>query len=59
MGDNLAVELAQHSHTNVLRYLCGSMLPEETVRYRYPIPRGPFFELLAIDDHISLQQKFR
>ena len=40
MGDNLAVEIAQQAHCNVLRYLCGAMVPGETLRYRHPIPRG-------------------
>ena len=56
MGDNLAVEIAQAAHQELLREHCGSMLPHETLRYRHPVPRGPFVELLAIDDHISLQK---
>ena len=56
MGDGLAVEIAQQSHCNVLRYLCGSMIKEECLRYRFSIPRGDFVELLAIDDHIGIQR---
>ena len=56
MGDNLAVEVAQQAHTNVLRQLCGSMVPTEVLRYRCPIPRTDFVELLAIDDHIGIQR---
>ena len=56
MGDNLAVEIAQQAHTNVLRQLCGSMLQSEVLKYRSPIPRSDFFELLAIDDHIGIQR---
>ena len=56
MGDNLAVEIAQEAHTNVLRQLCGSMIPSEVLRYRCPIPRTDFVELLAIDDHIGIQR---
>ena len=56
MGDNLAVEVAQQAHTNVLRQLCGSMVPTEVLRYRCPIPRTEFVELLAIDDHIGIQR---
>lgn len=56
MGDNLAVEVAQQAHCNVLRSLCGGMVPEETLRYRHPVPRSDFVELLAIDDHIGLQK---
>ena len=55
MGDSLAVELAQESHRNVLRRFCGSMLPHETLRYRKPVPRSDFIELLAIDDHVGIQ----
>lgn len=56
MGDNLAVEIAQSAHTNVLRQLAGSMLFHETLRYRHPCPRTDFVELLAIDDHIGIQK---
>ena len=56
MGDSLAVEIAQQSHTNVLKKLCGAMLDSETLKYRHPVPRGDFVELLAIDDHIGLQK---
>ena len=56
MGDSLAVEVAQQAHCNVLKRLCGSMLNSETLRYRQPVPRGKFVELLAIDDHIGLQK---
>ena len=56
MGDALAVEIAQQSHVNVLRKLAHCMRPHECLLYRQPIPRGPFFELLTIDDHIGLQK---
>ena len=56
MGDGLAVEIAQQSHCNVLKYLCGSMVKGECLRYRFPVPRGDFIELLAIDDHIGIQR---
>ena len=56
MGDSLAVEAAQQAHTGVLHRLCGSMLNHEVLRYRYPLPRTPFIELLAIDDHVGLQK---
>lgn len=56
MGDALAVEIAQQSHMNLLRTLAGSMRPDEALQYRLPCPRGPFFELLTIDDHIGLQR---
>lgn len=56
MGDSLAVEIAQQSHTRVLQTLCGSMLKHESLRYRHPVPRGDFVELLAIDDHVGIQK---
>ena len=56
MGDSLAVEVAQQSHGNVLRKMCGAMKPHEVLRYRAPCPRSDFVELLAIDDHVGLQR---
>lgn len=56
MGDSLAVEIAQQSHGNVLRVCVGSMDPSEVLRYRWPVPRGSFVELLAIDDHVGIQR---
>lgn len=56
MGDALAVEIAQQSHFNLLRTLAGSMKGDEVLQYRLPCPRGPFYELLTIDDHIGLQR---
>ncbi len=55
MGDSLAVEIAQQAHHQVLFQLAGAMRDDERVCYRRCFPRGPFFELLAIDDHIGLQ----
>ena len=54
MCDNLAVELAQQSHVEVLR-CAGCMLPSQVVSFRRPFPRGTFCELLCIDDHLSVQ----
>lgn len=56
MGDSLAVEIAQQSHGNVLRKMCGAMKSNEVLRYRAPCPRTNFVELLAIDDHVGLQK---
>ena len=56
MGDSLAVEIAQQSHCRVLQRLCGSMLRHESLRYRSPVPRSDFIELLAIDDHVGIQR---
>ena len=59
MGDCCAVEIAQQSHHNVLRFLGGSMRAEETVAYRKPFPRGDTAELLAVDDHVVAQKLTR
>ena len=56
MGDSLAVEIAQQAHSNVLKQLCGSMIHQETLKYRSPVPRSDFIELLAIDDHVGIQR---
>ncbi len=56
MGDSLAVEIAQQAHCNVLKQLCGSMIHHETLKYRSPVPRTDFIELLAIDDHVGIQR---
>ena len=56
MGDNLAVEIAQAAHATVLRVLCSAMRSHEVLKYRWPIPRGDFIELLAIDDHVGIQR---
>eukprot|EP00971_Amphidinium_carterae_P347781 6489968-Amphidinium_carterae.1 len=49
MGKAYAVEMTQHAHRRVLEK-CGLMRPSERLRYRSPIPRGPVYELLVIDD---------
>ena len=56
MGDGLAVEIAQQSHFNLLPQLGDCMKEHEVVAYRRPIPRGPFYEFLTVDDHIGLQR---
>lgn len=56
MGDSLAVEIGQQAHGNVLKQFCGGLLASETLRYRYPVPRSDFIELLAIDDHVGIQK---
>lgn len=56
MGDNMAVEIAQQAHSNVLRFLCGALKSNETLRYRVAVPRTDFVELLAIDDHVGIQR---
>lgn len=33
MNDSLAVEVAQAAHAEVLRQLCGAMIPTEVLRY--------------------------
>lgn len=55
MGDSLAVEIAQQAHFQVLSQVAGCMREHERAAYRRSFPRGPFFEFLAIDDHLGLQ----
>ena len=56
MGDHVAVDMAQESHSNVVK-AAGGLRPEETLEYRRAFPLGPegFFEGLVIDDHLGLQ----
>ena len=56
MRDNMAVEIAQQAHSNVLKFLCGALRSDETLRYRVAVPRTDFVELLAIDDHVGIQK---
>lgn len=56
MGDGLAVEVAQQSHYSLLQRLANCMQSHEVMAYRKVVPRGPFYELLTIDDHIGLQK---
>ena len=55
MGDNLAVEVAQSAHEGLLRSV-GALEPSERVVARRPLPRGPFYEMLNIDDHTGLMR---
>ena len=55
MGDGHAVEFAQQAHFNVLSQLGNCVRPEEFVSYRRVFPRGPTFEFLSIDDHLTAQ----
>eukprot|EP00974_Lingulodinium_polyedra_P117313 11162768-Lingulodinium_polyedra.AAC.1 len=57
MGDNLAVEIANSVHEGLLKQLCGALRPAEQIIYKRPFPRGPFFEMLNIDDHVGLQRR--
>ena len=55
MGGSLAVELAQASHLGLLQKEVGACRASELVVYRAPFPPGPFWEVLAIDDHVGIQ----
>ena len=49
MGDLNAVDYAQTAHMNLIRGFGG--LPDDTLlRYRAPVPRGPVWEGVIIDD---------
>lgn len=56
MGDHAAVDIAQESHTNLLRAF-GGMKKEETLNYRKPLPVPPskYYEGVMIDDHLGVQ----
>ena len=55
MGTNYAVEIAQHTHSNLLKR-AGCLNGSQQVRYRHPFPRGEVYQLLRIDDYAILQQ---
>eukprot|EP00435_Cladocopium_sp_Y103_P064493 s910_g26.t1 len=55
MGNGFAVELAQHTHSNLLRR-CGSLKEEQWVQYRKPLPPGDILQLLCIDDYAVLSK---
>ena len=56
MGDRAAVDIAQESHTNLLRTY-GGMAEGEVLRYRHPLPAptSRFYEGIMIDDHLGVQ----
>eukprot|EP00959_Pyramimonas_sp_CCMP1952_P328064 6867902-Pyramimonas_sp.AAC.1 len=51
----MAVEIANSAHEGVLRSF-GALRPHEQVVHRLPFPRGPFVEMLNIDDHTGFQK---
>ena len=55
MGTSYAVELAQHSHTNLLQR-AGVLREDMQVCYRKPLPRSPVLVMLCIDDLAVLQK---
>ena len=56
MGDNLAVEVGQAAHFQVLRQHACALHPDQTLLYRHVVPQGDTVEMLSIDDHICLQK---
>ena len=56
MGDNLAVEVGQAAHFQVLRQHACALHPDQTLLYRHVVPQGDSVEMLSIDDHICLQK---
>ena len=54
MGTNYAVEVAQHTHMNLLRR-AGCLKKSQLVQYRHPLPRGKVQQLLCIDDYAVIQ----
>eukprot|EP00438_Fugacium_kawagutii_P019732 Skav213561 [mRNA] locus=scaffold263:154967:157288:+ [translate_table: standard] len=55
MGTSYAVEVAQHTHSNLLRR-AGVLNNQQQVCYRKPIPRTDVLSLLCIDDLAILQK---
>ena len=55
MGTSYAVEVAQHTHTNLL-LRAGVLHPSQQVCYRKPLPRSDVLQLLCIDDLAVLQK---
>lgn len=55
MGTSYAVEIAQHTHTNLLRR-AGLLSTSQQVCYRKPLPRSDVLQLLCIDDLAILQK---
>ena len=53
MGTSYAVETAQHCH-NVLLLRAGCLRSNEQAIYQHPLPKGPGFDFLCIDDHVYL-----
>lgn len=55
MGTSYAVEVAQHTHSNLLSR-AGVLKPSQQVCYRKPLPRSDVLTLLCIDDLAVLQK---
>ena len=55
MGTNFAVEIAQHTHSNLL-LRAGCLKVSQQVRYRHPFPRSKTIQLLCIDDFAILHK---
>eukprot|EP00971_Amphidinium_carterae_P196483 3899147-Amphidinium_carterae.1 len=55
MGKGYAVEMTQHTHRRILQKV-GLMYSAERIQYRSPIPRGPRYQMLVIDDFGALSQ---
>eukprot|EP00969_Alexandrium_andersonii_P068819 3035175-Alexandrium_andersonii.AAC.1 len=53
MGDLDAVDFAQEAHGRLLAQ-AGSWLPQHRLLASEPIPRGPWIEMLTVDDHVGV-----
>ena len=51
MGDLNAVDYAQLAHMNVVRS-SGGLLDANLMRYRAPLPRGPVYDGVVVDDRV-------
>ena len=55
MGTSFAVEVAQHTHSNLLQR-AGCLNSDEWVQYRKEFPAGDTYQLLCIDDYAVLHK---
>ena len=55
MGDLNAVDYAQLAHMNLVRS-SGGLRDETLLRYRAPVPRGPTWDGVVIDDRVVVEK---
>ena len=58
MGDVNATDVGQAVHVGLLR-AHGAARPEELVSYRAPVPRGPVWQSVMIDDNVIISRRRR
>ena len=58
MGDLNAVDYAQVAHMNIIRS-SGGLRDECLLRYRAPLPRGPVYDGVVVDDRVVFSKVSR